>query len=81
LCDRVLEAHSFRRLDGELMLAVTLPDGSRGTVPATATDVFGNEQIEQALARVLSAEGLRRLRVLVAAKSRGPDDRGTCRAT
>src|ERR1700690_461901 len=38
---RVLLARGFRRLKGELMLDVVLPDGSAGTGPARAPGVFG----------------------------------------
>jgi len=80
LCGQVLRARSFRRLQGELMLAVVLPDGSVGTLPAAATDVFGEvERGEQAAATVLSVDGVRRLRALLAAKSRGSQSRGTRR--
>ena len=80
LCGQVLRARSFRRLQGELMLAVVLADGSVGTIPAAATDVFGEEQrCEQAVATVLSVDGVRRLRALLAAKSRGSQSRGTRR--
>jgi hypothetical protein len=67
-------------LKGELLLAVVLPDGSAGTVPAAATDVFG-EQLQgvSGPATVLTAEGLRRFRALLEAKSRGPEGRGTRR--
>jgi len=82
LFDRVLEAHGFRRLKGELKLAVTLPDGSRGTIAAATTDVLGaGEQAEPTVVTVLSLAGVRRLRVLVEAKSRGPKNRGTDRRT
>jgi hypothetical protein len=80
LCGQVLRARSFRRLQGELMLAVVLADGSVGTIPAAATDVFGEEErSEQAVATVLSVDGVRRLRALLAAKSRGSQSRGTRR--
>ena len=74
-----LEAHGFRRLKGELMLAVRLPDGSAGTIPAVATDVLGEQPRETPVGTVLTAAGLRRLRALLEAKSRGPRDRGTRR--
>jgi hypothetical protein len=82
LFERVLEAHGFRRLKGELRLAVTLPDGSAATVAAAATDVLGaGEQAEPTVVTVLSLEGVRRLRVLVEARSRGRGNRGTDRLT
>ena len=79
---RKLEARGFRRLKGELMLAVVLPDGSAGTVPAAATDVFGKQrEAETGPGAVLSAEGVRRLRALLEAKARprGSKSRGTRR--
>jgi hypothetical protein len=63
-------ALSFQRRNGVLMLVVTLPDGSRGTIAAQATGVFG-EQAARPAAVVLSAEGFRRLHgVVVALKGR-----------
>jgi hypothetical protein len=84
---RVLLARGFRRLKGELMLDVVLPDGSAGTVPARATDVFGAQAGESHLddvsrdvsqaaggepwVAVLTVEGVRRLRALLVVRSRG----------
>jgi len=81
LCGRVLLARSFRRLKGELMLAVVLPDGSAGTVPVVATDVFGEQaQSGRAPGTVLTVDGARRLRALLEARSRGSRrSRGTRR--
>jgi len=80
LCGRVVLARSFRRLKGELMLAVVLPDGSAGTVPAVATDVLRERpQAEPGLGAVLTADGVRRLRALLVARSRGSGSRGTRR--
>ena len=81
LCGRVLLARSFRRLKGELMLAVVLPDGSAGTVQAAATDVLGERlQAEHGPEMVLTADGVRRLRALLVARSRGSRrSRGTRR--
>lgn len=81
LCGQVLLARGFRRLQGELMLAVVLPDGSAGTVPAAATDVLGEPPEEvQGPGTVLSVEGLRRLRVLLDATAR-PRGSGRSRGT
>ncbi len=75
LFDRTLEAHGFRRLNGELRLAVRLPDGSSTTIPASATDLCAPEgHIGRPAATVLSLEGVRRVRCLVAAKSRRPEE-------
>lgn len=49
-------------------LVVRLPDSSPGTIPASATDVFG-ERVATGPQLVLDADGLRRLRGLVAALS------------
>jgi hypothetical protein len=37
----LLEAASFKRVSGVLYLVVGLPDGTPGTIPAAATNVFG----------------------------------------
>ena len=61
-------------------MAVVLPDGSAGTVPAVVTDVFGEQpRPESGPGTVLTAEGVRRLRRLLVAKSRGSKSRGTRR--
>lgn len=64
LFGRVLVANGFKRWDGELLLVVVLPDGSPGTIPATATDVLGSSPAE-AITSALSVEGVRRLRQLL----------------
>ena len=80
LCGRALDARGFRRVNGELMLVVLLPDGSGGMIPAAATDLLAEElPAERGRATVLTAEGVRRLRVLLEAKSRGSESRGTRR--
>jgi hypothetical protein len=80
LCGRALEARGFRRVEGQLMLAVLLPDGSGGMIPAAATDLLAEElAADPGGATVLTADGVRRLRVLLEAKSRGPEGRGTRR--
>ena len=66
LYQRQLVAVSFAHRDGELMLSVELPDGSPALVPAALTDVFGTEDEAPAAATILSVEGVRRLRGLVA---------------
>jgi hypothetical protein len=65
LFGRLLEASGFRRRNGVLLLVVTLPDGSPATVPAEATDVFGEPPVPVLEGTVLSAAGLRQLRVLI----------------
>jgi len=66
LFGRLLRAWTFKRLSGVWHLVVELPDGSPGTIPAEATDVFGAVR-PQRDATVLSVEGVRRLQSLVAA--------------
>jgi hypothetical protein len=63
------------------MLAVVLPDGSGGTIAAAATDVFGHERGPEAgPGAVLTVDGVRLLRALLEAKSRGSrKSRGTRR--
>ena len=70
LCGRVLAAASFKRWAGELLLVVTLPDGSPGTVRADDTGVFGEAAAAERVAAqgagvVLDAAGLRELHRLV----------------
>jgi microcompartment protein CcmK/EutM len=63
LSGRVVAARSFKRLHGELLLVIELPDGSPGTIAAAATDVLG-AGAEAGPAVVLDAAGWRRLREL-----------------
>jgi hypothetical protein len=65
---RVLDAVSFIHRCGVLHLVVRLPDSSPGTIPVSATDVFG-ERAAAGPVTVLDADGLRRLRGLVMALS------------
>ena len=67
---RRLEAVSFVHRGGVLHLVVGLPDSSPGTIPASATDIFG-ERAAAGPATVLDADGLRRLQALVAALAGG----------
>lgn len=64
LFGRVLAANGFKRWDGEVLLVVVLPDGSPGTIPASATDVLGSSPAE-AISSTLSVDGVRRLRRLL----------------
>jgi hypothetical protein len=66
LFGQVLEASGFKRLSGVLYLVVGLPDGTPGTIPAAATNVFGEATVA-AGSTVMSVEGLRRLRMVVEA--------------
>jgi hypothetical protein len=67
---RTLEATSFVHRNGILHLVVRLPDSSPGTIAASATDIFG-VPAAAGPAMVLDADGLRRLRALVAALAAG----------
>jgi hypothetical protein len=79
LYGQVLEAVSFMHRRGVLHLVVRLPDASPGTIPASATDIFG-ERAAAGPAVVLDADGLRRLRVLVTAlRAAAAADRGRAR--
>lgn len=66
LSGRLVAARSFKRLNGELLLVIELPDGSPGTIRADATDVLGSAEAGGP-AVVLDAGGWRRLRELVVA--------------
>jgi len=59
-----LQATGFKRLKGVLFLVAVLPDGSPGTIPLAATDIFGEQQAS-ARATTLSVEGVRQLRAAV----------------
>jgi len=60
LFGRLLPASGFQHRGGVLLLVVTLPDGSPGTVPAAATDVLGSAPAEPGTT-TLTVEGIRRL--------------------
>jgi hypothetical protein len=64
LFGRLLEATGFKRWKGDLLLVVILPDGSPGTIPASATNILGGEA-PAGLTTVLTVEGVRQLRSLV----------------
>jgi len=66
LFGELLEAQSFKRLDGVVYLVVDLPDGSPGTIRVDATDVLGVVAAEAA-GTVLTAEGVQVLRRLMLA--------------
>ena len=68
LFGHLLAASAFKRLDGELLLVVSLPDGSPGTIRAAATSIIADADADSA-ATVLSVEGLRHLRQLTATLS------------
>jgi hypothetical protein len=64
LSGRLVAARTFKRLHGEPLLVIELPDGSPGTIAAAATDVLGSvDGVGPAV--VLDAAGWRRLRDFV----------------
>jgi hypothetical protein len=79
LFGRLLRASSFKRIGGVFHLVVELPDGSPGTIPAEATDVFGDVVVERDVT-VLTVEGARRLRVMLEAQTRGMQCSGRTRS-
>ena len=60
----VLDASGFKRWNGELLLVVTLPDGSPGTVRVDVTDVFAGPPAGST-PLVLDGGGIQRLHQLV----------------
>jgi hypothetical protein len=60
-----LAARTFKRLRGELLLVVVLPDGSPGTISVEATDVLGEPVSLKWAEGTLSVEGVRHLRALL----------------
>jgi hypothetical protein len=71
LFGRLLEARSFKRWEGDVLLVVVLPDGTPGTIPVEATDVLGEPVLGLVVPVVLSVEGVRRLQVVVEALAPG----------
>jgi hypothetical protein len=78
LFGRLVQASSFKRWNGVLLLVIELPDGSPGTIRADATDVFGVAESDGSVV-VLDVDGLRRLRSLVAALGCGVGREGSGR--
>jgi hypothetical protein len=76
LCGARLAVQGRRRVRGVPCLIVRLPDGTPGTVEvqATSAGAMANEPPAGAL---LSAEGMRRLRRLLAPRARAGDGSGT----
>lgn len=53
-----LAARTFKRLRGELLLVVVLPDGSPGTILVEATDVLGEPVSLRWVEATLSVDGV-----------------------
>ncbi len=60
LFGRVLDASAFKRIKGDLLLVVSLPDGSPGTIRSDATSLVADAGAG-APTTVLTVEGLRHL--------------------
>ena len=56
--------HGWHRIQGEIHLLVTLPDGSRSYFPATGTALFDAEKPDQAVA-IVTVGAIRQLRQLI----------------
>ena len=69
-----MPATGFKRRSGVLLLVVTLPDGTPGTIRADATDILCDGPPEPG-GTVLTAEGIRQLRLLVDALAPAPKRR------
>jgi len=76
LCGARLAVEGRRRVRGVPCLIVRLPDGTPGTVEVSATSA-GAAATEAPAGALLSAEGVRRLRRLLAADAPGGDGGGT----
>jgi hypothetical protein len=76
-----LPVHGWHHVQGEIHLLVTLPDGSRGYLPAAATALWPAPQNE-GIALTLTVDGVRQLRRLVdALRARGRRRRSGARAS
>jgi hypothetical protein len=70
LFGHLLKASGFKRWRGQLLLVVTLPDGSAGTIPAEATNVLPSEA-PVVLTAMFSADGFRHLHQMVSSFGTG----------
>jgi len=67
LCGTELVAHSWQRINGEIHLLVTLPDGSRGYLPAAGTSLWDALVDDDRPALMLTGDRIRQLRQLMEA--------------
>ncbi len=67
LCGTELAVHSWQRINGEIHLLVTLPDGSRGYLPAAGTSLWEPLVDDNRPALMLTGDRIRQLRQLVEA--------------
>jgi hypothetical protein len=76
LCGARLAVEGRRRVGGVPCLIVRLPDGTPGTVEVQATSATAAAR-EPSVGALLSSEGVRRLRRLLAPRAAGDDGSGT----
>ena len=76
LCGERLAVEGRRRVGGVRCLIVRLPDGTPGTIEVAATSA-GVATEPPACVALLSVEGVRRLRRLLASRGPGSDGSGT----
>ena len=67
LCGTELAVHSWQRINGEIHLLVTLPDGSRGYLPAAGTSLWEPLVDDNCPALLLTGDRIRQLHQLVEA--------------
>ena len=65
LCGAELAVHSWQRIDGEIHLLVTLPDGSRACLPAAGTSLWEPLVDDDRPALMLTADRIRQLHHLL----------------
>jgi hypothetical protein len=76
LCGERLTVEGRRRVGGVPCLIVRLPDGTPGTVEVQATSA-GSADPEPSARALLSVEGVRRLRRLLAPRAEAGEGSGT----
>lgn len=76
LCGERLAVEGRRRVGGVRCLVVRLPDGTPGTIEVQATSA-GSVAGESAVGALLSAEGVRQLRRMLAPSAPGAVGSGT----
>jgi hypothetical protein len=76
LCGERLAVEGRRRVGGVPCLIVRLPDGTPGTIEVQATSATAAAR-EPSAGALLSSEGVRRLRRLLAPRAPGGDGSGT----
>jgi hypothetical protein len=65
LCGAELPVHSWQRVNGEIHLLVTLPDGSRACLPAAGTSLWQPLVDDDHPALMLSVDRIRQLHQLL----------------